>query len=294
MKVEIDSSRKRLRRSGHVVQGGGPQALSARLAQTASTSWRPYLCSGTRSMRPRHLPVTGTLIATRSAHFQPQTKVCAPANGRPSRRYISTAYIKTVELRAPQMDVRILDTTFRDGAQSLWAMAIRHGMMEPVAADMDNAGLRGHRSAGESDPLQEVHSRPEGKSLRPDANAGPEDAPDAEVGDGRRAQPQSLRHADAAGARQAVPEDPVRYRRAHAGPDDLQHGRSVDASAADSGSVPERGRLQAGVGDLVLDLATPHGRALRRENPRGRRAETRRDLPERSGRPADGRPSRAP
>ena len=39
------------------------------------------------------------------------------------------------------MDVRILDTTFRDGAQSLWAMAIRYGMMEPVAADMDNAGF---------------------------------------------------------------------------------------------------------------------------------------------------------
>ena len=39
------------------------------------------------------------------------------------------------------MDVRILDTTFRDGAQSLWAMAIRHGMMEPLAADMDRAGF---------------------------------------------------------------------------------------------------------------------------------------------------------
>ncbi len=39
------------------------------------------------------------------------------------------------------MDVRILDTTFRDGAQSLWAMAIRHGMMEPLAADMDSAGF---------------------------------------------------------------------------------------------------------------------------------------------------------
>ena len=36
------------------------------------------------------------------------------------------------------MDVKILDTTFRDGAQSLWAMAIRYGMMEPVAEDMDN------------------------------------------------------------------------------------------------------------------------------------------------------------
>src|SRR4051812_14324610 len=39
------------------------------------------------------------------------------------------------------MAVRILDTTFRDGAQSLWAMAIRHGMMEPAAADMDNVGF---------------------------------------------------------------------------------------------------------------------------------------------------------
>ena len=39
------------------------------------------------------------------------------------------------------MTVRILDTTFRDGAQSLWAMAIRYGMMESVAADMDNAGF---------------------------------------------------------------------------------------------------------------------------------------------------------
>jgi oxaloacetate decarboxylase (Na+ extruding) subunit alpha len=39
------------------------------------------------------------------------------------------------------MNVRIQDTTFRDGAQSLWAMAIRHGMMEPVATDMDNAGF---------------------------------------------------------------------------------------------------------------------------------------------------------
>ena len=39
------------------------------------------------------------------------------------------------------MDVKFLDTTFRDGAQSLWAMAIRYGMMEPVGEDMDNAGF---------------------------------------------------------------------------------------------------------------------------------------------------------
>lgn len=39
------------------------------------------------------------------------------------------------------MDVHFIDTTFRDGSQSLWAMGMRHGMMEPIAADMDRAGF---------------------------------------------------------------------------------------------------------------------------------------------------------
>ena len=34
-----------------------------------------------------------------------------------------------------------IDKTFRDGSQSLWAMGIRHGMMEPIAEDMDRAGF---------------------------------------------------------------------------------------------------------------------------------------------------------
>lgn len=38
-------------------------------------------------------------------------------------------------------EVRFLDTTFRDGSQSLWAMGIRHGMMEGVAEDLDNVGF---------------------------------------------------------------------------------------------------------------------------------------------------------
>jgi oxaloacetate decarboxylase alpha subunit len=37
--------------------------------------------------------------------------------------------------------VRFVDTTFRDGSQSLWAMNMRRGMMEAVAADLDCAGL---------------------------------------------------------------------------------------------------------------------------------------------------------
>jgi len=39
------------------------------------------------------------------------------------------------------MDVKFLDTTFRDGSQSLWACNMRMGMMEAVAADMDRAGF---------------------------------------------------------------------------------------------------------------------------------------------------------
>lgn len=39
------------------------------------------------------------------------------------------------------MDVRFVDTTFRDGSQSLWALGLRTGMMEAVADDMARAGF---------------------------------------------------------------------------------------------------------------------------------------------------------
>jgi len=39
------------------------------------------------------------------------------------------------------MDVRIVDTTLRDGSQSLWACGMRAGMIEAVAEDMDRAGF---------------------------------------------------------------------------------------------------------------------------------------------------------
>jgi oxaloacetate decarboxylase (Na+ extruding) subunit alpha len=39
------------------------------------------------------------------------------------------------------MDVRFIDTTFRDGSQSLWAMGIRTGMIAAVAEAMDQAGF---------------------------------------------------------------------------------------------------------------------------------------------------------
>ena len=39
------------------------------------------------------------------------------------------------------MPVRLIDTTFRDGSQSLWASGMRSGMMEAVAGAMDRAGF---------------------------------------------------------------------------------------------------------------------------------------------------------
>ena len=40
------------------------------------------------------------------------------------------------------MDVQFIDTTLRDGHQSLWAFGMRTGMMEAVAADLDRAGFK--------------------------------------------------------------------------------------------------------------------------------------------------------
>jgi len=39
------------------------------------------------------------------------------------------------------MEVKFIDTTFRDGSQSLWASGMRTGMMEAVAETMDHAGF---------------------------------------------------------------------------------------------------------------------------------------------------------
>jgi oxaloacetate decarboxylase alpha subunit len=39
------------------------------------------------------------------------------------------------------MDVQFIDTTFRDGSQSLWAAGMRTGMIEAVAEAMDRAGF---------------------------------------------------------------------------------------------------------------------------------------------------------
>ncbi len=39
------------------------------------------------------------------------------------------------------MDVSFVDTTFRDGSQSLWALGMRRGMIEAVAEDMGRAGF---------------------------------------------------------------------------------------------------------------------------------------------------------
>ncbi len=37
--------------------------------------------------------------------------------------------------------IKFIDTTLRDGQQSMWALNMRTGMMMPVLADMDAAGF---------------------------------------------------------------------------------------------------------------------------------------------------------
>ena len=38
-------------------------------------------------------------------------------------------------------EIRFIDTTLRDGSQSLWALGMRTGMMLPIAEQMDQAGF---------------------------------------------------------------------------------------------------------------------------------------------------------
>ena len=38
-------------------------------------------------------------------------------------------------------EIRFVDTTVRDGQQSLWALAMRTGMMLPILKTLDDAGF---------------------------------------------------------------------------------------------------------------------------------------------------------
>ena len=42
--------------------------------------------------------------------------------------------------------IKFVDTTIRDGHQSLWAENMTTGMMLPIAKNLDDAGLRRHRA----------------------------------------------------------------------------------------------------------------------------------------------------
>ena len=50
------------------------------------------------------------------------------------------------------MEVHFIDTTLRDGSESLWASGMRLGMIEAVAGDLERAGF-----AAIDVPLNGIH-----------------------------------------------------------------------------------------------------------------------------------------
>ncbi len=53
-------------------------------------------------------------------------------------------------------EVHFVDTTFRDGSQSLWAMGMRPGMMAAVAEEMDQAGFKVIEVPVNSHPFKKI------------------------------------------------------------------------------------------------------------------------------------------
>ena len=60
--------------------------------------------------------------------------------------------------------IRCVDTTIRDGHQSLWAENMTTGMMLPIAEKLDNAGFEGIELISGSH-LKKNRARAEGRSL---------------------------------------------------------------------------------------------------------------------------------
>ena len=61
-------------------------------------------------------------------------------------------------------EMRIVDTTLRDGDISLWAYGMTTGMMLPALRHLDRGGFRLHGVFLEP-ALQEIRSRAQGRSL---------------------------------------------------------------------------------------------------------------------------------
>ena len=60
--------------------------------------------------------------------------------------------------------IKFVDTTIRDGHQSLWAENMTTGMMLPIAKNLDDAGFEGIELISGSH-LEENRARAEGRPL---------------------------------------------------------------------------------------------------------------------------------
>lgn len=189
-------------------------------------------------------------------------------------------------------DIRFIDTTFRDGSQSPWAMGMRYGMMEPIAADVSTVGFFAVEVPSntiffkkmirdlEEDPWNTLRMLVERSPGTLKTCIG---AHDGDVRGERAPGPAGARVRAARRGRDAVPRaDRLQHRR----PARLHVARGRGAHAVPR--VPGRAR------GVVHDLAAAHRRPLRGEGPAGRGVAAGRALPQGPGRPADRRPDPGP
>ena len=179
-------------------------------------------------------------------------------------------------------EIRFVDTTLRDGHQSLWAERMTTGMMLPVARTMDEAGFDAIELMSASH-LKKCVRELKGRPLGPGANAGGARHPYPVAADG--------------GEGERVRDHPgIGLRALHRADGGQRHPPSayfggverVRRVAAQGRHRPQE-RARAHRQPHLFGVAQAHRRVLRAKDPGGRIPEGAVSLPQGSRRAADSR-----
>ena len=179
-------------------------------------------------------------------------------------------------------EIHFVDTTIRDGHQSLWAERMSTGMMLPIAKRLDDAGFLAiellvglaHQEGGARAARGSVGAHPAGGRARPQHAAAPDRRPRQHV---RLRSALHVRALHRAHGRQRHPAG------AHLGA--MERSAGLEIPRRGGAQVRARSDRQP---DL-FGLAGSHRRILRGALPPGRDAQAVPALPQGSGRPADAR-----